>query len=227
VDWTRIGDQHSSQPRVISIANSTELGTVYTPDEVSALAEFAHAHEMLIHVDGARICNAAAALDVDLAALTTATGVDVLSFGGTKNGLLLGEAVVFLAEGLADQFEFVRKQTGQLASKMRFISAQLDALLTGDLWRRNAGHANAMAARLAEAITAVEGVSLAHPVEANGVFARLPVAAIEQLEFSADGARAFYVWDEPTGIVRLMCSWDTTDEDVDAFASRLSETVTR
>jgi threonine aldolase len=227
IDWGRIGDQHASQPRLISIANSTELGTVYTPDEVGALAEFAHAHEMLIHVDGARICNAAAALEVDLAALTTEAGVDVLSFGGTKNGLLLGEAVVFLADGLADQFELVRKQTGQLASKMRFISAQLDALLSGDLWRRNAAHANAMAARLADAITAVEGVSLAHPVEANGVFARLPAPAIEQLEWSADGARAFYVWDEPTGVVRLMCSWDTTGGDVDAFASRLSDTMTR
>ena len=227
VDWSRVGDQHASQPRVISITNSTELGTVYSADEVGVLAEFAHAHDMLLHVDGARLCNAAAALDVDLAALTAGVGVDLLSFGGTKNGLLLGEAVVFLAEGLAKDFEFVRKQTAQLASKMRFISAQLDALLADDLWRRNAAHANAMAARLAEAITPIEGVSLAYPVQANGVFAHLPTAAIEQLEFGADGARAFYVWDEPTGVVRLMCSWDTTEGDVDEFASRLSAAVTR
>ena len=222
VDWSRVGDQHASQPRVISIANSTELGTVYTPEEVRTLVEFAHAHGMLLHVDGARICNAAAALDLDLAALTTDTGVDVLSFGGTKNGLLLGEAVVFLAEGLAEDFEFVRKQTAQLASKMRFLSVQLEALLAGDLWRRNAAHANAMAARLAEAITAVEGVTLAHPAQANGVFAKLPAAAIEQLEFDADGGRAFYVWEETSGTVRLMCSWDTTEEDVEAFAERLA-----
>ncbi len=223
--WERVDDEHASQPRVVSIANSTELGTVYTPAEVRAIADAAHGRGLLLHVDGARIANAAAAQGLGLRDLTTDVGVDLLSFGGTKNGLLFGEAVVFLAEELGEGAQFVRKQLMQLASKMRFASVQLEALLGGDLWLRNASHANEMAARLAAALERIEGVELAQPVEANGVFARLPAAAIERLELDPDGNRAFYVWDEPSGTVRLMCSWDTAAEDVDAFAASVEETV--
>jgi threonine aldolase len=222
VDWTRIGDEHSSQPALLSISNATEVGTVYTAAETSALADFAHSRDLLLHIDGARLANAAAHLDTSLAALTTQVGADIVSFGGTKNGLLFGEAVIFGRPELAAGFEFVRKQTTQLASKMRFISAQLDALLTNNLWLENARSANAMAARLAGALTAVGGIELVHPVEANGVFARMPGGAIHELEYSVRGHRNFHIWDPRARVVRLMCSWDTTEEDVDAFAERVS-----
>ncbi len=221
----RIGDQHASQPRVVSISEATELGTVYSPDEIRALAELVHEHDLYLHVDGARLANAAASLDVPLRALTTDAGVDVLSFGGTKNGLLVGDAIVFLRPELARDFLFIRKQSMQLASKMRFLAAQFDALLAGDLWLRNASHANAMARRLAEAITNLDGVELAHPVEANGVFANLPAPAIGSLYESLPASHPFYVWDERAGTVRLMCSWDTTDDDVDALAAALEEAL--
>jgi len=228
IPWSRVGDEHFAQPRVISISNSTELGTVYDPDEVAALADFAHQRDLLLHVDGARLANAAVAAGASLGDLTTGAGADLLSFGGTKNGLLAGEAVVFLRRGLGDGAASIRKGALQLASKMRFLSAQLDALLgPGDLWRRNAAHANEMAARLADAITAVEGVELAHPAQANGVFAHLPAAAIEQLEFGEGGERAFYVWEEEAGVVRLMTSWDTTPGDVDGFTERLRRAAGR
>ena len=223
VDWSRAGDEHAAQPRIVSISNSTEVGTVYDAEEVAALADFAHGRGLLLHVDGARLSNAAASLGATLAGITTEAGADIVSFGGTKNGLLAAEAVVFASEDLAAEAEFARKQSLQLASKMRFVSCQLEALLRDDLWRRAAGTANSMAARLADAVRAVEGVDLAHPVQANGVFARFPAAAIERLEHDADGRRAFYVWDPPTRTVRLMCSWDTTEEDVDSFADRLRE----
>jgi threonine aldolase len=221
----RVGDQHAVQPRVISISESTELGTVYRPAEIAALADFAHERGMLLHVDGARFANAAAALDLPLRALATDAGVDALSFGGTKNGLLAGEAVVLLRPDLAEGFEFVRKQSLQLASKMRFLAAQFTALLDGDLWRRNAAHANAMARRLAEAIEGAEGATLAQPVEANGVFANLPRAAIDRLHAELPGENPFYVWDEAAGTVRLMCSWDTQPEDVEVLAAALVEAV--
>jgi threonine aldolase len=219
---TGVGDQHASQPRVVSISESTELGTVYTVEEIAALAELAHSHEMLLHLDGARLANAAAALDLPLAALTTDAGVDVLSFGGTKNGLLLGDAIVFLRPGLSGDFLFIRKQSMQLASKMRFLAVQFDALLGGDLWHRNASHANAMARRLAGAVSAIDGVRIAYPVEANGVFITLPAAAIERLRASLPAELPFYVWDESAGTIRLMCSWDTTEDDVDGLASALA-----
>jgi len=219
---TRVGDQHASQPRLVSVAEATELGTVYSPDELRALADLAHEHAMLLHVDGSRLANAAASLDVPLRALTTDAGVDVFSFGGTKNGLLIGDAVVFLRPDLARDFLFIRKQSMQLASKMRFLGAQFDALLGGDLWLRNAAHANAMARRLAEAISAIDGVELAHPVEANGVFTTVPAEAIERLREALPAALPFYVWDETAGTIRLMCSWDTTEEDVDGLVSALS-----
>jgi threonine aldolase len=215
------GDEHQVQPRVVSITQATELGTVYTVEETRAIADAAHALDMYLHVDGARLANAAAALDAGLREISTDAGVDAISFGGTKNGLLLGEAVVFVRPGLCDDFLFTRKQLGQLASKMRFVAAQFDALLGGDLWRRNAAHANSMARRLADAVTAIEGVELAYPVEANGVFANLPPAAIDRLREALPAAMPFYVWDREAGTVRLMCSWDTTAEDIDDLAGKL------
>jgi threonine aldolase len=213
----RFGDEHAVQPRVVSITQSTELGTLYTPDEIRALADQAHSHGMLLHVDGARLANAAAALGTSLSALTTDVGVDALSFGGTKNGLLLGEAVVFLRAGLGDDVAFLRKQSMQLASKMRFLAAQFEVLLTDSLWRRPAAHANAMAARLAGALAGVDGVEITQRVQANAVFAVAPREAMVQLQERWH----FYVWDERTGEVRWMCSWDTTEEDVDAFVADL------
>ncbi len=166
----RVGDEHAVQPRVISIAESTELGTVYSLEEIAALADFAHAHGMLLHLDGARLANAAAALGVPLAALTTEAGVDALSLGATKNGALGAEAVVLLSPDAGGEFKFLRKQAMQLASKMRFLSAQLLALYDGELWRENAAHANAMAARLHAALDGV--VEFTQPVEANGALRR-------------------------------------------------------
>jgi threonine aldolase len=214
----RFGDEHAVQPRVVSITQSTELGTLYAPEEIAALAEQAHARGMLLHVDGARLSNAAAALGLPLRAITTDVGADVVSFGGTKNGMMLGEAIVFLGAGLGAEVAFLRKQSMQLASKMRFLAAQFEALLSGDLWRITAAHANAMAARLAAAVEGVAGITVTQRVQANAVFAVLPPGVAEELQ-----ARwRFYVWDEHTGEVRWMCSWDTTEEDVDAFAADLA-----
>jgi threonine aldolase len=217
----RFGDEHAVQPRVVSITQTSELGTLYTLDEIRALADQAHSHGMLMHVDGARLANAAAALGVSLRAVTTDVGVDAVSFGGTKNGLLLGEAVVFLRAGLGEEVAYLRKQSMQLASKMRFIAAQFEALLAGDLWLRTASHANAMAGLLASAVGGIDGVTLTQRVEANAVFAVLPPGVAEALQ----ERWRFYVWDETTGEVRWMCSWDTTREDVEAFAADIAETV--
>src|SRR5215216_7155686 len=211
----RIGDEHVVQPRVISITQSAELGTVYPPEAVAALADWAHAHGMLLHVDGARLCNAAAALGVPLRALTTDAGVDALSFGATKNGAMGVEAVVLLRDDIGDGLRFRRKQAMQLGSKMRYMSAQLDALLEGDLWHRCAEHANAMARRLADAVRGLSGVRITQPVEANAVFAILDPAVTERLQQDWP----FYVWDDSTGEVRWMTAWDTVPEDVDAFAA--------
>ena len=219
------GDEHHVQPRLVSITQSSELGTVYTPDEIAAIAAAAHERGMYLHVDGSRLANAAASLGLPLAAITTDPGVDAVSFGGTKNGLVFGEAVVFLREALGTDFLFTRKQLSQLASKMRFVSAQFEALLSGDLWLRSAQHANAMAARLAEAVEGIDGVDVSHPVEANGVFATLPRAAIESLLSELPGEDPFYMWDDARGEVRWMCSWDTTEEDVDAFAKAIGDAV--
>lgn len=216
-----LGDPHRVQPRVVTVSNTTELGTVYTPAELARLAETAHAHGLLLHVDGARICNAAAALDVPLAELSTRAGVDVLSFGGTKNGLLGAEAVVFLRAELGADFLYLRKQGMQLASKQRYLSAQLVALLEGGLWRENAAHANTMARRLAAALEGARGLEFAQPVEANALFVRLRKPAIAAL---LERWR-FLVWDEPSGLVRWMCSWNTRAEDVDAFAADVRRTL--
>ena len=217
----RIGDEHASQPRIISISQSTEMGTLYGLDEVRALADLAHAHDLLLHMDGARVTNAAAALGCSLREASTDLGVDVLSFGGTKVGLLAGEAVVVLSDEAAAAMPYLRKQTLQLASKMRFISAQLEALLEGELWRRAAGQANAMAARLADAVRDVPGVAVTQEPQANAVFVVLPPGVADRLRESF----FFYDWDELRGEVRWMCSWDTTEADVDAFAEAVAAAV--
>ncbi|MEV0615815.1 low specificity L-threonine aldolase [Nonomuraea sp. NPDC050404] len=216
------GDVHRAQPKVVSISNTTELGTLYTPDEIAAICAHAHGLGLRVHLDGSRLTNAAAALDVPLRALTTDAGVDVLSFGGTKIGLMYGEAVVVLDPEAATGVDYLRKTFMQLSSKMRFVSVQFEALLSGDLWLRNARHANAMARRLAGAVRDVPGVELARPVEANAVFAVLPADVAERLRKRF----RFYVWDNATGEVRWMCAFDTTEDDVDAFAAALAEEMT-
>jgi threonine aldolase len=218
----RLGDEHAVQPRVVSISQCTELGTVYGDEELRALAAFVHERGLLLHMDGARLSNAAVALGVSLREATVEVGVDVLSFGGTKNGLLGAEAVVFLNPELGDGFEYLRKQSLQLASKMRFLASQLDALLTDELWLRCAARANAMAALLADRVDGVPGVTITRPVETNAVFARMPGRdAIAALQREYD----FYVWDERSDEVRWMCSWDTTEEDVERFASAIAAVV--
>jgi threonine aldolase len=219
------GDEHQIQPRLVSITQASELGTVYTVDETRAIADAAHELGMYLHVDGARLANAAAALDASLGELTTGAGVDAVSFGGTKNGLVFGEAIVFSRPELAESFLFTRKQLGQLASKMRFVAAQFEALLADDLWLRSARHANEMASRLAAAVGSIEGLEITHPVEANAVFARLPRPAIDRLHAELPGEPPFYVWDEARDEVRWMCSWDTTEADVDAFAAAVSGAI--
>ena len=216
-----VGDEHHVQPRVVSITQATEVGTCYRVEEVAALAEWAHRRGMWLHLDGARLANACAGLGVGLGAFGSAAGVDVLSFGGTKNGAMGAEAVVSFLPGDTSGLRYLRKQSMQLASKMRFIAAQFVALLSNDLWLANAAHANAMAQRLAEGVRAVDGVSLAYPVEANGVFADLPPAVTEALQ----AEYPFYVWDEHTGVVRWMASYDTTEEDVDAFVDLVAEAM--
>jgi threonine aldolase len=216
-----IGDQHHVQPRVISITQSTEMGTVYQADEIQTLARFAHEHDMFLHVDGARIANAAVYLGHSLRQATRDLGVDVLSFGGTKNGIMGGEAVVFFDRSLSQDFRFVRKQGMQLASKMRFIAAQFEALLSNDLWRRSAEHANRMARVLEKELSGVPEVRIAWKVESNGVFAQIPRHAIERIK----QRYFFYPWIEEECIVRWMCSFDTTEEDVKDFAAVVREAV--
>jgi len=218
-----IGDQHHVQPRVISITQSTEVGTVYTAEEIKALASFAHKNDMFLHVDGARIANAAASLGLNLKQATRDLGVDVLSFGGTKNGAMGAGAVVFFNRDLCKDFLYRRKQGMQLASKMRYISAQLDALLTDDLWLRNAQHANRMAKLLEKGLKKISQVEIAYKVEANGVFARIPRKALAKIQ----ERYFYYVWDEAQSMARWMCSWDTTEQDVREFVEFVSSTVAR
>jgi threonine aldolase len=224
---SRRNDIHSPPPRLVSITQATELGTVYTVAETRAIADTAHELDMLLHVDGARLANAAVSLGVSFAELTTDAGVDLVSFGGTKNGLVLGEAVLLLRPGLADDFAFVRKQLGQLASKSRFIAAQFEALLSGDLWRRNASAANSAAARLAAALEPIGGVEVLHPVEANAVFAQLEPSALQRLLDELPGEHPFYVWDPDDGVARWMCSWDTTEADIEGFLAAVATAVGR
>lgn len=217
------GVEHHIQPRVVSVTQSNELGLVYTPDELRALAEVAHANGLYVHMDGARLANAAVSLGITLAEATVEAGVDVLSFGGTKNGLMFGEAVVFLTPGLAGAAKYLRKQSTQLASKMRFIAAQFDALLTDGLWERSARHANAMASLLAERAASVPGIRIVRSVEANEIFAVMPPATIDALLEQV----FFYVWDHDANEVRWVTSFDTTEEDIDRFIERLENVMSR
>lgn len=219
------GFEHHSQPRAVSITQATEFGALYTADEVRALADLAHENGMFLHMDGARLANACAAKGLSLKALCADTGVDVVSLGGTKNGLMFGEAVVFLRPGLDGHFRYQRKQAMQLYSKMRFVSAQFLALFGTDLWLENARRANAMAARLARGLERYEDVTVTRPVQTNAVFARLPRQAAHALREDF----FFYVWDQvsqpESPEVRWMCSFDTTDEDVDAFLTALDKAM--
>jgi len=218
------GDEHRAQPLVVSITQSTELGTLYTPDEIRALADHAHSRGMRLHLDGARLSNAAAALDLPIRSFTKDAGVDLVSAGGTKNGALAAEAIVVLDPAASQGLPYLRKLNMQLSSKMRFVSAQLVALYEGDLYLRNARHANAMAARLRKAVEAgladgsISGVRFSQPTQANGVFAVLPDGVAEKLRESF----RFYDWDASKNEVRWMCSFDTTESDVDAFVEALS-----
>lgn len=215
----RIGDQHHPQAKVISISQASEYGTVYNVEEVKALSEVARKNNLYLHMDGSRISNAAVSLGKSFREFTRDAGVDVLSFGGTKNGMMFGEAIVFFKPELAANFSYIRKQGMQLHSKMRFISAQFEALLTNDLWKRNAMHTNGLAKKLANALAGIKGITVTQKVEANGVFAIFPAEIIEPLQKEYP----FYVWNERTNEVRLMCSWDTTEGEIEAFTSKVRQ----
>lgn len=215
------GFEHHVQPQVISITQSTELGTVYTVEEVRAISDYAHENGLFLHMDGARISNAAVSLGKTFDEMTRQAGVDVLSFGGTKNGMMFGEAVVFFNTTLAENFKYRRKQGMQLASKMRYLAAQFDAFLENDLWKKNASHANDMAKRLFQAVKDIPGVQVTQEVQANGVFAKIPKSIIPALQEEF----FFYVWDEDIGEVRWMCSYDTTEADIQNFARLLNEKI--
>ncbi|GGF35555.1 threonine aldolase [Subtercola lobariae] len=217
------GDEHRAQPLAVSITQTTELGTCYTPDEIRAITDHAHQHGMTVHLDGARISNAAAYLGVPLRAFTTDAGVDVLSYGGTKNGLLYGEAVVVLNPRASEGLSYLRKLDMQLASKMRFVSVQLIALLEGDLWLRSASHSNAMAQRLRAAVDGMPGVTLTQQTQSNAVFAIVSPGVADELR----ELFRFYDWNPATGEVRWMCAFDTTEADVDAFAAALAKLCER
>lgn len=209
-----IGFEHHVQPRVVSITQATELGTVYTIDEIREIANYTHDHGMLLHMDGARISNAALYLDCGLYEMTGGAGVDVLSFGGTKNGMMYGEAIIFFNKTLCEDFKYRRKQGMQLASKMRYIAAQFSAFLEDDLWIENARHANLMAQKLYAAVKDIPEVTVTRQVESNALFATLPPHIIPALQKEF----FFYVWDEESSEVRWMCSYDTTEEDIESFA---------
>ncbi|MEV0109738.1 low specificity L-threonine aldolase [Nocardia sp. NPDC050799] len=213
------GNEHRAQPTAVSLSQCTELGTCYSPAEIRAICDHAHELGMLVHVDGARLANAAAFLGEPMRRFTTDAGVDAVSFGGTKNGLLLGEAVVVLDSERVRDVAYLRMMSMQLASKMRFLSVQFEALLGGDLWLRSAMHANAMATRLESAVVGIDGVQLMRPVQANSVFAVLPREVSARLR----KRYPFYVWNERTEEVRWMCAFDTTIDDVDNFADALVE----
>ena len=215
------GNEHHVQPRVISVSQATEMGTVYTKKELKTLARFAHDNGMLLHVDGARISNAAVSLNASLKEITADAGVDVLSFGGTKNGMMYGEAVIFFDKKRADDFKYTRKQGMHLPSKMRYISAQFEALLSGDLWKRSATHANRMAQMLAGELAKIPQIKITQPVESNGVFAIVPAKYIPLLQKKY----FFYVWNEEISEVRLMASFDTTEDDIHDFIAVVRKTV--
>jgi threonine aldolase len=208
--------------KVISISQPTEMGTVYTPGEIRALADLAGQNHMYLHMDGARLANAAVSLNLEFKSFTALAGVDVLSFGGTKNGMLFGESVIFFRRGLAENFRYLRKQGMQLASKMRFISAQFETYLNSGIWRVNANHANTMAKMLLSKVNGLPGLQITQKVDANAVFAIIPRQIIQPLQ----DAYFFYVWDEPKCEVRWMTSFDTTPEDIDGFTSCIKSLLT-
>jgi threonine aldolase len=211
------GFEHHSQPRLISISQCTELGTVYSVKEIRELAGFAHQYGLYLHIDGARLANAAVSLGVNLKQMTADAGVDVLSFGGTKNGLMAAESVIFFREEFTSEVKYIRKQSMHLVSKMRFVAAQFLAYFEDDLWKRNALHANAMAQKLYNAVKDIPGVKVTQKVEANGIFAILPKEVIPLLQEDY----FFYVWDEDTYEVRWMTSFDTTEEDIEGFVNAI------
>lgn len=215
------GNPHRVQPKVISITQSTELGTVYTLKEIKKIADLAHRNGLFLHMDGARLCNAAARLKVGLKQITRDVGVDILSFGGTKNGMMFGEAVIFFNKKLSKEFPYVRKQGMQLASKMRFIAVQFETLLSDNLWLNNARHANRMAQILRKEAEKIPGIRITQKVEANAVFAAVPKKHIPLLQ----KVNFFYVWDETKSEVRWMCSYDTTQEDIDQFVREMKRIV--
>ncbi|MDD3078223.1 MAG: low specificity L-threonine aldolase [Paludibacter sp.] len=218
---SRIGNVHNTQPKVISISQSTELGTVYSLKELRALADFAHDNGMYLHVDGARISNAVASLGVGLKEATVDCGVDIMSFGGTKNGLMIGEAVLVFNPELQKNAPFFQKQTAQLFSKNRFIAAQFEEMLKDDLWLEMAQHSNTMAQFLVKKLNEIPEVKITQAVDANAVFAIIPEKAIIPLQKKY----RFYIWDEQTREVRWMCSFDTTEEDVIDFAETLKSLI--
>jgi threonine aldolase len=223
------GDEHRAQPMAISITQTTEVGTVYTPDEIRALADFAHSQDMIFHVDGARLWNAAAALNIPFREFITDAGVDLLSLGGTKNGLMGAEAIVVINPAAVDGLIYLRKMSMQLASKMRFISAQLLTLFDNDLGIRSATHANQMATRLRSQLEAalesgeISGLRFTNPTQANAVFASLDGAAADRIREKF----RFYDWDRSLGEVRWMCAFDTTESDIDAFVAAIKAELSR
>jgi threonine aldolase len=205
--------EHHSQPKVISISQVTEMGTVYQPKEIRALADLAHKNNMLLHMDGARIANAAVSLNMGFKAFTKDCGVDILSFGGTKNGMMMGEAVLFFNPELAVETKFLRKQSMQLYSKMRFVGAQFVAYFEDDLWKETATHSNSMARFMKEEIEKIPEIRITHPVDANGIFAIVPKEIIEPLQEHF----FFYVWNEKESEVRWMTTFDTTETEIKEF----------
>jgi threonine aldolase len=215
------GFEHHAQPKVISITQSTEMGRVYTVSEIREIADYAHDQGLYLHMDGARIANAAAKLSCTLKQMTVNAGVDVLSFGGTKNGMMFGEAIVFFHPNISKEFKYIRKQGMQLGSKMRFISAQFSALLSNDLWLDNACHANKMAKYLEEKVRKISQIQITQPIEVNAIFAILPEQHIETIQ----NEFFFYVWNEDNSEVRWMTAFDTEKEDIDKFTSFIEKTV--
>lgn len=215
----RKGDMHYAQTKLLSLTQSTEYGTVYTADEIRSLVDLAHAHDLYVHVDGSRFFNATASLGCSIKEITTDTGIDILSLGGTKSGMMFGEAVVVFNKELSKHIAYKHKQSMQLASKTRFIAAQFEAMLTNDTWKKHAGHANAMAQLLSSSISGYPQVHVTKPVQANGVFAEMPREWNEPLQ----AAYPFYIWKESTNEARLMCSFDTTTDDIDGFVAIMSK----
>ncbi len=211
------GDQHHTQPKIISITQCTELGTAYTLDELKEICDFAHAHGLYVHMDGARLSNAIAYLGCTPAEMTAKVGIDVLSFGGTKNGMMFGEAVIFFNPSFSKEVKYIRKQLMQLHSKSRYIAVQFSAVLKNGLWLKTAAHANAMAQRLAKEAATIPGIKITQEVQGNEIFAIIPREKIQQLQEDC----FFYVWDENASEVRWVCSFDTTESDIIEFINLL------